>query len=72
MKPEPFDPGTTLARSGSAPALARREDGQAIVEYGLIAAALVVCLVFAGGGIMQAQKAAFTSQQHALHDWRAP
>ncbi len=48
------------------------EGGQALVEYGLIAAALIVCLVAAGGGIQQAQKAVYNSQHRALQDWRAP
>jgi Flp pilus assembly pilin Flp len=48
------------------------EGGQAAVEYGLIAAALIACLVVAGGGIVQIQKAVFESQHKGLQDWRAP
>lgn len=48
------------------------EGGQAVVEYGLIAAALVACLVVAGGGIIQVQKAAYEGQHKALQGWRAP
>ncbi|MDB5096004.1 MAG: hypothetical protein JWM80_425 [Cyanobacteria bacterium RYN_339] len=48
------------------------EEGQAAVEYGLIAAALVACLVVAGNGIMAVQKGAYESQHRALQNWRAP
>ena len=48
------------------------ESGQAVVEYGLIAAALLACLTVAGGGIMQVQKAAYEGQHKALQNWRAP
>ena len=50
----------------------REESGQAVVEYALIAAALVISLALAGGGIMQIQKAAYVNQHKALQDWRAP
>ena len=52
--------------------LASEEEGQAIVEYGLLAAAIIVCLTLAGGGIKEVQKAVYTNQHHALRDWRAP
>lgn len=48
------------------------DDGQALVEYGLLAGALIICLSLAGGGIVQVQKAAYEGQHKALRDWRAP
>ena len=52
--------------------LIKGESGQAAVEYGLIAAALVACLVVAGNGIIAVQKGAYESQHRALQNWRAP
>jgi Flp pilus assembly pilin Flp len=52
--------------------LLAEERGQSLVEYGLIAAALLACLVVAGNGIMAAQKGAYESQHRALQNWRAP
>jgi Flp pilus assembly pilin Flp len=48
------------------------ESGQAAVEYGLIAAALIACLAVAGGGIVQIQKSVYENQHKGLQDWRAP
>jgi Flp pilus assembly pilin Flp len=52
--------------------LLAEERGQSLVEYGLIAAALLACLVVAGNGIMAVQKGAYESQHKALQNWRAP
>ena len=48
------------------------EGGQAAVEYGLIAAALIACLAVAGGGIVQIQKSVYENQHKGLQNWRAP
>lgn len=52
--------------------LLRSEDGQAMVEYGLIAGAIVVGLYVGANGLMALQRAVFVNHQSAIKDWRAP
>lgn len=53
-------------------ALGADEGGQALVEYGLIMAALLAGLVGAAQGIKAAQAAVFRAQSEAFSSWRSP
>lgn len=48
------------------------EQGQALVEYGLIAAAIVVGLYIGASGLIALQGAIVNNHHGAIKDWRGP
>ena len=52
--------------------LIHEEEGQAIVEYGLIASSLVIGLYVAAKGLIALQGTVYDNQHQALKGWRAP